>query len=263
MIKVCTACSTSYDEQDVIIDRCKICEDERQFVPPAGQQWMSLESLRSTHRNKWQQHHANLFSLQTVPAFAINQRAFLLRTPHGNILWDCIANLDDATQAIVTALGGLHAIAISHPHYYSCMQDWAEAFDAPIYLHANDSQWIMRDSPHIKLWQDDEQEIVPEVKLIRLGGHFSGGCVLHWSHGNGVLLSGDIVQVTPGANAVSFMWSYPNMLPLSAATVNDILHRLAPLTFEQIYGAFEHREILAHAQHIVRQSAERYLSCLQ
>jgi hypothetical protein len=44
---------------------------------------------------------------QNGTAFAINQRALLLRTPHGNILWDCIANLDPATQTLITALGGL------------------------------------------------------------------------------------------------------------------------------------------------------------
>lgn len=263
MIKVCTACGTSYDEQQSQIEHCKICEDERQFVPASGQKWTSLPSLQATHCNKWQQHAANVFSLQTVPSFAINQRAFLLQTPHGNVLWDCIANFDDATKAIVTALGGIHAIAISHPHYYSTMQDWAAAFDAPIYLHANDSQWIMRDSPHIHLWHNDELEIVPEVKLVRLGGHFAGGCVLHWTHDDGVLLSGDIVQVTPGADAVSFMWSYPNMLPLPAAAVSDIMRRLAALKFSRLYGAFEHRQILTDAQRIVMQSGEKYIACLQ
>lgn len=262
MIKICTACGTSYDEQQSKIEHCKICEDERQFVPASGQKWTSLKSLQSTHCNKWQQHAANLFSLQTVPNFAINQRAFLLQTPHGNILWDCIANFDEATKAIVSALGGVHAIAISHPHYYSTMQDWAAAFDAPIYLHANDSEWIVRESPHIRLWQHDELEIVPNVKLIRLGGHFAGGCVLYWAQEGGVLLSGDIVQVTPGANAVSFMWSYPNMLPLSVTSVRDITRRLAALKFARLYGALEQREILADAQKIVMQSGEKYVACL-
>lgn len=260
MINVCVACGTSYLQES--IEHCKICEDERQFVPKSGQQWISLETLRTSHSNKWQQHLPHLLSLQTVPNFAINQRAFLLQTPQGNILWDCIANLDDATNAIISALGGLHAIAISHPHYYSTMQDWAAAFNAPIYLHADDSEWIMRDSPHIQLFAEDEFEILPTIKLIRLGGHFAGGCVLHWQHENGILLSGDIVQVTPGADGVSFMWSYPNMLPLSATTVENILQRLADVKFERLYGAFEQREITLNAQQIVIRSGERYISCL-
>lgn len=263
MIILCTACGTSYDRREQQITRCAICEDARQFVPPHGQQWLEYETLRATHQNKWQQPLPGLFSLQTVPAFAINQRAFLLQTASGNILWDCIANLDEATLAIVSALGGIDAIAISHPHYYSTMQDWAAAFNAPVYLHADDQQWIMRQDPHIRLWQDDALTVLPGVTLLRLGGHFTGGCVLHWAHHQGVLLSGDIVQVAPGADAVSFMWSYPNMLPLSATAVRTLMQRLDRVSFTRMYGAFEAREIAANAQQIVRQSADRYLQCLR
>src|SRR6266851_2651856 len=49
------------------------------------------------------------------------------------------------------------------------------------------------------------------LTLVRLGGHFDGGTVLHWadwSEGRGVLLSGDVLQVVPSGH-VSFMWSYP------------------------------------------------------
>lgn len=261
MIKLCTACSTSYDDDN--ITACKICEDERQFVPASGQQWLAFSALRASHQNKWRQHQAGLLSVQTVPAFAINQRAFLLQTPHGNILWDCIANLDDATETLIKALGGIHAIAISHPHYYSTLQDWAAAFKAPVYLHADDRQWLMRQSPYIQWWQGDDLELLPQVRLLRLGGHFAGGTVLHWAQNDGIVLSGDIVQVAPGANTVSFMWSYPNMLPLSAATVSTLVQRLDKVQFNQIYGAFAGREITRDAQKRVKEAAARYIRCLQ
>jgi hypothetical protein len=70
------------------------------------------------------------------------------------------------------------------------MQEWAAAFDAPVYLHASDSEWVMRDSPAIHFWEGDALEIVPSVTLLRLGGHFAGGTVLHWQEGEGVLLAG-------------------------------------------------------------------------
>lgn len=152
--------------------------------------WIEYATVTATHANKWQQLEPQLYSIKTVPSFAINQRALLLRTPHGNILWDCIANLDPATHAIITALGGLRAIAISHPHYYTTMQEWAAAFDAPVYLHASDREWVMRASPAIVYWEGDALEIVPSVTLLRLGGHFAGGTVLHWQEGEGVLLAG-------------------------------------------------------------------------
>lgn len=262
MITLCKACGTSYNITDAPLAHCPICDDERQYVPASGQAWVSFDVLRASHANKWRQHDDALFSLRTVPEFAIGQRAFLLRTPEGNILWDCIANFDDATKTLIDALGGIKAIAISHPHYYTTMQDWADAFDAPIYLHASDREWVMRDSPRIVFWEGDALALTRDVRILRLGGHFPGGCVLHWARDEGIVLSGDIVQVTAGAKAVSFMWSYPNLLPLPAATVSDIVRRLGAVEFKQLYGAFEGGDILENADEIVRESGARYVVCL-
>ena len=260
MITLCKTCGTSYDTAPA---RCTICEDERQYVPVGGQQWVDFDAVTRSHSNKWQQLEPGLLSLKTVPKFAINQRALLLTTPHGNVLWDCIASLDPATETLIKALGGLHAIAISHPHYYTTMQDWAAAFDAPVYLHASDREWVMRDSPALHFWEGDVQDILPGIRLIRLGGHFAGGTVLHWGNGNGVLLAGDILQVTPGADRVSFMWSYPNMLPLPGTTVEAITDRLNAVAFERLYGAFEGQNITENAHEIVMQSGRKYISCMK
>ncbi|MDK9357421.1 MBL fold metallo-hydrolase [Lelliottia sp. V106_10] len=260
MITLCKTCGTSYDTTPA---RCAICDDERQYVPVGGQQWVDYDSVARSHTNKWQQLEPGLLSLKTVPKFAINQRAILLQTPHGNVLWDCIATLDPATLTLIKALGGLQAIAISHPHYYTTMQDWAAAFDAPVYLHASDREWVMRDSPALHFWQGDSLDILPGVRLLRLGGHFAGGTVLHWNNDSGVLLAGDILQVTPGADRVSFMWSYPNMLPLPGSAVKGITDRLKTVSFERLYGAFEGQNITENAHEIVMQSGEKYISCMK
>jgi glyoxylase-like metal-dependent hydrolase (beta-lactamase superfamily II) len=163
--------------------QCAICEDERQYVPASGQRWTTPDQLQAGHSNAWRRHEKGLFSLHTKPAFAIDQRAFLLQSGAGNILWDCIALIDDATAELVRALGGLSAIAVSHPHYYTRMQDWSRAFGGvPIYLHAADREWIMRPVPEIHLWEGDALGVAPGVTLIRLGGHFAGGTVLHWAN---------------------------------------------------------------------------------
>ena len=257
---LCCACGTSFDT-DTAPMVCAICEEERQYVPPSGQAWTTPERLAQTHRNSWQQIEPGLFAIQTVPAFGINQRALLLQTPAGNILWDCIALLDEATRQLVTALGGLTAIAISHPHYYTAMQDWAAAFDAPIYLHGADQQWICRPSDQVRLWEEDALALSDRVTLVHAGGHFAGGTVLHWAadDGEGVLLAGDIVQVTPGADRVSFMWSYPNMIPLSAPEVTDVAERLAAWPIERIYGAFAGQNIRSGGQEIIARSAKAYV----
>ena len=79
--------------------------------------------------------------------------------------------------------------------------------------------------------------------------------------GRGALLSGDIVQVVSDRDWVSFMWSYPNLVPLPDAAVRAIAAKLEPLTFEQIYGAWWGTTIPdGHAA--VQRSAERYARAL-
>lgn len=263
---LCTACGTAYPESAVPPPACPICDDDRQFVPASGQAWLPQPALAAQHRNAWQRHEPGLFSLQTVPAFGINQRAFLLQTPQGNFLWDCIALLDPATEALIHGLGGLAGIAISHPHYYTTMQDWAAAFDAPVHLHAAERRWVMRPDPRLRFWDGETQTLAPGVTLIGAGGHFPGSTVLHWAaaaDGAGALLAGDTVNVTPGARNVSFQWSYPNMLPLPAASVRQVAARLAPWSYGRIYGAFSGQDVLAGGDAMVARCAARYVALLE
>jgi glyoxylase-like metal-dependent hydrolase (beta-lactamase superfamily II) len=265
-IQICFTCGTSYPDTAEPPARCLICDDERQYVPRAGQAWTTPASLASGHVNAWRRLEADLFEIHTQPQFAIGQRALLLRTPQGNILWDCIALLDDATKALVRGLGGLVAIAISHPHYYTCMQDWARSFDCPVHLHAADAAWIMRADSMIRLWDGETLEIAQGVTLLRLGGHFPGGTVLHWAEGadgRGAILSGDILQVAADLSRVSFLWSYPNMMPLAAGTVRRIADTVAPWRFERIYGAFPGRQVMNGGAGAVQRSAARYIELLE
>ena len=268
-IHICCACGTSYPDAPTPPSRCPICEDERQFVPRGGQVWTTPEQLAGGHVNAWRRLETDLFEIHTHPGFGIGQRALLLlllRTSGGNILWDCISLLDDATEALIRGWGGLRAIAISHPHYYTCMQDWARSFDCPVYLHAADANWVMRPDPAIRHWDGETLEIAQGVTLLRLGGHFPGGSVLHWAGGadaRGALLSGDIVQVAADLSRVSFLWSYPNMMPLAAATVRRIADTLAAWEFERIYGAFPKRQVTAGGARAVARSAARYIELLE
>ena len=232
-------------------------------MPASGQRWTSLESLSASHSNGFRQHEPDVLSLHTFPSFAIGQRAFLLLTDAGNVLWDCIALLDEATITLIRALGGVKAIAISHPHYYTTMRRWSEAFDAPVLLHEADRQWVVDDGGHIDTWTGDVRIIRRGLTLIRCGGHFAGGTVLHRADsGGGTLFSGDVLQVLPDRRHVSFMRSYPNMIPLSAPVIERIQARLSLYRFERIYGAFPEREILAGGAAAVARSAERYIAAV-
>lgn len=264
---LCTACGTQYPPSDAPPEACPICEDERQFVPASGQSWTTLEKLRAAHANRFRRLAPGLTTIETQPAFGIGQRAIFVRTPGGNLLWDCIALVDEATVDLLRGQGGIAAIAISHPHYYTTMVEWSRAFGGvPIYLHAADRQWAMRPDPAVQFWEGTTKAILPGLTLIRLGGHFDGGTVLHWADwegGRGVLLSGDILQVVPSGH-VSFMYSYPNLIPLSAATVRDMMEILEPYTFDAVYGAFAGRgQIDTDGKRRVAASAARYIARLE
>jgi glyoxylase-like metal-dependent hydrolase (beta-lactamase superfamily II) len=259
---ICTTCGTQYTESDKPPAACAICDDDRQYIKATGQQWTTHDKLRLIHRNSIRFEAPGLTGIGVEPHFAIGQRSLLVRTPTGNILWDCVALLDPALVEMVKALGGIAAIAISHPHYYTSMVEWSRAFgEAPIYLHAADRQWVMRPDKAIHFWEGEIKPLNDELTLIRCGGHFEGGTVLHWqggAGGKGALLTGDIIQVVADRKHVSFMYSYPNYVPLSAAAVERIVQAVEPFKYDRLYGAFWDTVIEREGKAAVVRSAERY-----
>jgi hypothetical protein len=263
---ICTTCGTQYPESAQPPWHCPICADERQYVNYSGQQWTTLEELRRVYRGHVEDEEQGLLGIGMEPSFAIGQRALLVETPDGNILWDCLPLVDDLMLSLVRVEGGIAAIAISHPHFYASMVDWSHAFGGvPIYLHAADRQWVMRPDPAIHFWEGETLMLGDGLTLVHCGGHFDGASVLHWAqgaHGRGVLLSSDTLQVVADRRYLSFMQSYPNLIPLPAAAVRRIVDAVEPFAFERIYGAWWQREILDDAKSAVARSADRYLRAI-
>jgi hypothetical protein len=261
---ICTACGTQYAETSAAPAQCDICEEERQYVPPRGQTWTTRQALRKSHRNSFVEHAPDILGFASEPHFAIGQQALLVRTPNGNILWDCIATLDAATVTLIEGLGGIDAIAISHPHFYTTMVEWSRAFDdAPIHLHAADRAWVKRPDKAVQFWDGATLRLWDGVALIRCGGHFPGGTVLHWAggaQGKGVVCSGDILTVATDRKWLSFMRSYPNFIPLSSREIERIGAAMAPFQFETIYGHYFDRVIAADAKKVLEKSVARYLA---
>jgi glyoxylase-like metal-dependent hydrolase (beta-lactamase superfamily II) len=263
---ICTTCGTQYAESDQPPAVCTICQDERQYVKATGQQWTTLDRLRLTNRNSLKFKEPGLIGVGIEPHFAIGQRALFLRTPKANVLWDCLPLLDEAVVEAVKALGGISAITISHPHYYSSMVEWSHAFGGvPIYLHAADRQWVMRPDKAIVLWEGETRALAEGLTLIRCGGHFDGGTVLHWAggaEGRGALLTGDIIQVVADRKHVSFMYSYPNYIPLPASAIERIVKAVEPFEYDRVYGAFWDMVIEQDGKAVLKRSAERYLRAI-
>jgi predicted metal-dependent RNase len=262
---ICKTCGTQFTATATPPEHCPICDDERQYIGWEGQQWTTLAELQKTHHNQVKPLEPGLTGIGAQPAFAIGQRALLVQSPQGNVLWDCISLIDRPTIAAVQALGGVAAIAISHPHYYAAMVEWSHAFKAPIYLHTNDQQWVMRPDPSIVFWEGATCSLGEGLTLINCGGHFAGSAVLHWAAGvggQGALLTGDILTVVSDRRYVSFMYSYPNLIPLPAAEIHRITTAVEPFIFDRIYGAWWDRVVQTKAKAAVARSAARYLRAI-
>ena len=180
----CITCGIQFAATNEPPDHCPICEDERQYVNPNGQQWTTSEELRRDHHNEFKPKEPGLIGIGTRPHFAIGQRALLVQTPEGNVLWDAPHMIDEASIEEMQKMGGHSAIAISHPHFYRAMVDWSQAFgNVPIYIHAADREWVMRPDPAIVFWESETYSLGEGLTLVNCGGHFEGSSVLHWAAG--------------------------------------------------------------------------------
>ena len=261
---ICVTCGVQYPDTGQPPDGCAICLDERQYVGWGGQRWTTMPEIAGDHAVVLREEEPGLVGIGAEPAFAIGQRALLVRTPHGNVLWDCVSLLDDEAHSRITELGGIDAVCMSHPHFYAANVEFADAFGARIFIPRADQQWIQRPSPRVELF-DDEAEPVPGLTLARIGGHFDGAAVLHWpagAQGHGALLTGDTITVVQDRDWVSFMWSYPNHIPLDEATVLDIARRAERFAFDRVYGAWWGRVVVHDGAAAVRRSADRYVARL-
>ncbi|KAL2023621.1 hypothetical protein VTK56DRAFT_1778 [Thermocarpiscus australiensis] len=261
---ICTACGTQHPTSDpTALTTCFICDDPRQFTPPTGQSFTTLAALRQAnqHRNEFHPFPSGdlrFTSIVTEPRFAIGQRAILVRTPAGNVLWDCVSYLDDATAERIARAGGIQAIVVSHPHFYATHLEWAERFDCPVYLAAEDRQWLARRDPKRQVFLERTETRIEVggrdtgVRVVKLGGHFPGSLVLLF---DGHLLTADTLMMTAagrsnwsvdalgrprerpkGVNTFSFMWSIPNMIPLSADEIVRMWSILRHYDFRSAHG---------------------------
>lgn len=258
---ICATCGTRYATAKNSGDECFICNDERQYVLESGQHWTSYDTIAADHSIHISERAERLYDLRIMPHFAIGQRAFLVLSESGNILWDCLPLLDEATVAFIQSKGGLKAIAISHPHYYSLMTVWAQVFDCPIYLHEADKQWMMDHDDHVHSWPGNGFALWDGLQLVHTPGHFAGSIVLHAPHHGqaGTLLTGDSLFVGRNRKQVSFMYSFPNYIPLPASDVRLIHGRINQLSFDSMYSAFDGLNIDTGARAIYEASVIRYL----
>ena len=257
---LCATCAVEQPPDGPLPAVCPICADERQYVPPGGQRWTTLDGLvASGCRGSVEELEPGLLAVSTDPDVGIGQHAMLVRTRAGNLLWEPTGFVDDALAERVSGAGGVAAIAASHPHMFGVQLEWSRRFgDAPVLVSEADREWLQRSGDAVRLW-DGSTEVLPGVVLHRVGGHFPGSAVarIDGHDGRGVLLSGDTVLVTPDG-WVTFQRSYPNHIPLSAAVVRRIADTLGALAFDRLVDNFG-RVVPGDAAAVVQCSADRYI----
>jgi hypothetical protein len=263
---ICVTCGTQFAESTDPPAQCRICTDERQYVGLKGQHWTMVEAMLEEHENHLEVVAPGITSIETRPTFAIGQRALLVQHPEGNVLWDCVSFIDQDTADRIEPLGGVRAIAISHPHFYSSMIEWSQAFGGiPVYIHEADAAWVSRPDACITFWTGETCAMASGVTLVRCGGHFAGSTVLHVAgaaDGRGALLSGDSVKVGWDRQSVSVMRSYPNLIPVGPSAIDRVEKALTPLEYDEIHGAWTGHSIRGNAKAIVARSLARYRAAI-
>ncbi|KAH7399518.1 beta-lactamase-like protein [Pyrenochaeta sp. MPI-SDFR-AT-0127] len=266
-LAVCETCGTQFDVPLAKHpETCRICDDPRQYVPASGQSWTSLKKEIDLQKNTFEtdEHDSRIHYISTKPLtpaelppglsdssttrkqLGIGQRAILLQTDSGNVLWDLVAFLDQPTIDFINQKGGLKAIVISHPHFYTTHLEWAKIFQCPVYTNKDDEEWLNREDK--EGWRkliNGVNEIVPGVTAIQAGGHFDGSSFLLWD--KKLFIADTMMSVPSGFNnakrlpnttTYSFMWAYPNMIPLPPSKIHGIWKSLKPFDFDSTYGGF-------------------------
>jgi hypothetical protein len=259
---ICQTCAVEQPDSEEPPATCPICSDDRQYVRPSGQQWTTLAGLlEAGRRGEVDEVEPGLWGVTIVPSVGIGQRALLVQTGAGNLLWDPTGYVDADLVEAIKQIGGLAAIASSHPHMFGVQVEWSHRFGGvPVFVQERDAEWLQRNDAVISTWAE-AYEVLPGLTLHRIGGHFAGSSVARFraADGHGVLLSGDTVVATPDQHWVSFMRSYPNKIPLSATGAAAVSDRVLALDFDRLYDNFG-GQVVGDAATWVRRSADRYIA---
>lgn len=189
--------------------------------------------------------------------FSVGERFEIIQTKSGNVMWDMIALIDQATVDKINELGGLKAIVVSHPHYFTTWADWSRTFNCPVFLGAPDEKWIQRRDAagaDLRLLTETYTRILPteldNVMAILTGGHFDGSLLLHWEKqlfiADTILATPSGVNPAPGKQGVvsfTFMWSIANRIPMHPDAVLRIWNAIKGLEFHTAFGAFKGQDV--------------------
>lgn len=270
---ICVHCGLQYAEQDAVPARCLNCSNEREHMTHKPPRWTTLADMAGGYSNVFTPLGDGVTGICTAPSFGIGPEVFLIQSAAGNVLWDCLAYLDQRTIEQIQALGGLSAIMISHPHMFGSVVEWSHSLGGmPVLSHEDNRAFMPRPDSVIQWWQGESRQFNSELTMVHCGGHFPGSSVLHWKSGaggKGALFTGDTILPVEDRRWVSFMYSYPNLIPVSRRAVEKIVNAISRLEFDRIYGGPMYGSgggrpiIQTGAKEAVMRSAARYIEHLE
>jgi hypothetical protein len=260
-IWICDGCGLEHADSVVapehcVFDRGAVTDEERGDLGRHGS-WTTHEELAGRpHEIQHRDHGRGVHSLRREPRLAIGHWSFLVQTPHGNLLWDPPASIDEHLVGLVRELGGVAVIATSHPHMFAAQVSWSHAFGrVPVLVNALDEDWVARPDPVLSRWTN-HAEPLPGIELVHVGGHMRGSAVARTA--DGTLLTGDTIAGSPKPDWVSFQRSLPHRVPLSAAVVRRIVDTLDPYDYDRLYTLGG--DTIDHdAKQVVHNSATRHI----
>lgn len=263
---ICQTCCAEFPHSKTPPEICPICADERQYVKPEGQKWTFEAEIAESRKTELRELEPGLLGIGVTPQIGIGQRALLIEHPEGGVLWDGVPLLDDAAIAEINRRGGVRAMVMSHPHLYGAMVTNAEKLGGvPIHLPASDRDWTMRPSELIQYFEGNRCDLGNGIVQYVAGGHFEGASLLHWpqgANGRGVIFTGDTIMVTPDTRWASFMWSYPNLVPMNPHAIRKIVATTESLAFDRMYSAWWPGVMDGDAKGRLAASEARYLKAM-
>ena len=270
---ICAHCGLQYAEHETPPAQCLNCSNERESMTHKPPRWTTLAEMAGHYQNVFTPLGDGVTGICTSPAFGIGPEVFFIQTSAGNVLWDCVAYLDQSTIEQILALGGLSAIVISHPHMFASVVEWSHSLGkVPVFSHEDNRLWMPRPDPVIHWRQGESFAVNSALTVVRCGGHFPGSSVLYWkegAEGKGTLFTGDTILPVEDRRWVSFMYSYPNLIPISRRSVEKIVNAISGLEFDRIYGGPMYGScggrpiIQTGAKEVVLRSAARYIAHLE
>ncbi|EPQ52683.1 hypothetical protein GLOTRDRAFT_46948 [Gloeophyllum trabeum ATCC 11539] len=282
---ICATCAAQYTASSLrpyrigeegTGDGCPICLDERQYVAPTGQAWTSWRELDGKHATRLEPdgRDPRIVRILTEPkAGAIGQTPFIIPSLDGSLIWDCSPYLSpsgvESILSLTSSSKPLLGMAISHPHFFCSSVTWARKLGCKVYICATDKEWFMRKDSFVDEYYRKNVGIPLTVECIFSPGHFPGSCVLHWDRSmeqsesslpqTGVIFCSDTCKIAVDRRRMTFMWSYPNYIPLPPKDVQKIWQSLRPFQFGDIYSAWPGEIAFGNGKEKVLNSARRFI----